>query len=102
AEQGWTPVVESRITEHTLRDAQEKAARKRQKLLDHIADQDRVIRRRNDEITALRRELRGAQAPLSLDGLTAAWEATEQADECRKGDVLMTRHSDDNFEVWVS
>src|SRR5690625_1438666 len=53
----WTPVVESRITEHTLRDSQEKAARKREKLVDHIADQDRVIRRRNDEIAVLRLEL---------------------------------------------
>lgn len=87
---GWTPVVESRVTEHALPDAQGNAARKRQKLVDHIADQDRVIRRRNDEITALRLELADAQAPLSLESLAAAYEAAEQADECREGDVLIS------------
>ena len=99
AADGWTPVVESRVTEHTLRDPQEKAARKREKLVDHIADQDRVIRRRNDEITALRLELADAQAPLSLDSLAAAWEAAEQADECREGDVLIIRDDEDNYLV---
>ena len=99
AADGWTPVVESRVTEHTLRDPQEKAARKREKLVDHIADQDRVIRRRNDEITALRRELADAQAPLSLDSLAAAWEAAEVADECREGDVLIIRDDEDNYLV---
>ena len=100
ADDGWVPVlVESRITEHTLRDSQESAARKRQRLVDHIADQDRVIRRRNDEITALRRELADAQAPLSLDTLAAAWEAAEQADECREGDVLIIRDDEDNYLV---
>ena len=97
---GWVPVlVESRVTEHTLRDPQEKAARKRQRLVDHIADQDRVIRRRNDEIAALRRELADAQAPLSLDSLAAAWEAAEVADECREGDVLIIRDDEDNYLV---
>ena len=97
---GWVPVlVESRVTEHTLRDPQEKAARKRQRLVDHIADQDRVIRRRNDEITALRLELADAQAPLSLDSLAAAWEAAEQAGECREGDVLIIRDDEDNYLV---
>ena len=99
AAEGWTPVVESRVTEHTLRDSQEKAARKRERLVDHIADQDRVIRRRNDEITALRLELADAQAPLSLDSLAAAWEAAEQADECREGDVLIIRDDEDNYLV---
>ena len=93
AAEGWTPVVESRITEHTLRDSQEKAARKRERLVDHIADQDRVIRRRNDEITALRRELADAQAPLSLDTLAAAWEAAEVPTDdapMRQGDVYIS------------
>ena len=97
---GWVPVVEAtEVMQHTLRDPQEKAARKREKLVDHIADQDRVIRRRNDEITALRRELADAQAPLSLDSLAAAWEAAEQADECREGDVLIIRDDEDNYLV---
>ena len=110
AADGWTPVVESRVTEHTLRDPQEKAARKREKLVDHIADQDRVIRRRNDEITALRLELADlrrenrrldaeADGAVSLDGLEAAWESAEQAEECRKGDVLIIRDDEDNYLV---
>ena len=99
AADGWTPVVESRVTEHTLRDPQEKAARKRQRLVDHIADQDRVIRRRNDEIAVLRLELADAQAPLSLESLAAAYEAAEQADECREGDVLIIRDDEDNYLV---
>ena len=95
ADDGWVPVlVESRVTEHTLRDPQEKAARKREKLVDHIADQDRVIRRRNDEITALRLELADAQAPLSLDSLAAAWEAAEVPTDgapIRAGDVVIEK-----------
>ena len=99
---GWVPVVGSRVTEHTLRGSQEKAARKREKLVDHIADQDRVIRRRNDEIAVLRLELADAQAPLSLESLAAAYEAAEQADECRKGDVLISKSwkGGDNFRVY--
>ena len=99
---GWTPVVGSRVTEHTLRDSQEKAARKRERLVDHIADQDRVIRRRNDEITALRMELADAQAPLSLDTLAAAWEAAEvpTADApIREGDVVIEKISASAYAV---
>ena len=90
---GWTPVVGSRVTEHTLRDSQEKAARKRERLVDHIADQDRVIRRRNDEIAVLRMELADAQAPLSLDTLAAAWEAAEVPTDdapMQQGDVYIS------------
>ena len=103
ADDGWVPVlVESRVTEHTLRDPQEKAARKRERLVDHIADQDRVIRRRNDEITALRMELADAQAPLSLDTLAAAWEAAEvpTADApIREGDVVIEKISASAYAV---
>ena len=99
ARDGWVPVVESRVTDHTLRRVEGRAERKREKLVEHIADQDRVIRRRNDEITALRRELADAQAPLSLDTLAAAWEAAGEADECREGDVLIIRDDEDNYLV---
>ena len=37
------------------------------------------------------------QAPLTLDALEAAWEAAEEADECRKGDVLIRQ---DDYEVY--
>ena len=97
---GWTPVAGSRVTEHTLRDSQEKAARKRERLVDHIADQDRVIRRRNDEIAVLRERVRVAESGrLSLDRLEAAWEAAERADECNVGDVLIIRDDEDNYLV---
>ena len=87
AADGWMPV---RVAN---------GRRDRDTYIDHIADQDRVIRRRNDEIAALRRELADAQAPLSLDDLAAAWEAAEQADECREGEVLIIRDDEDNYLV---
>ena len=122
ARDGWVPVVESRVTEHTLRDSQEKAEKKRQKLLDHIASLEAIIRRRNDQIErqedqiakltderdaygrtvdGLRDELREKAVPLSLDALEAAWENAERADECRKGDVLIARKTDD-YRVYVA
>ena len=39
------------------------------------------------------------QAPLSLKDLQVAWEAAEQADECREGDVLIIRDDEDNYLV---
>ena len=36
---------------------------------------------------------------LSLARLEAAWEAAEQADECREGDVLIIRDDEDNYLV---
>lgn len=40
------------------------------------------------------------QAPPSLKDLEAAWEAAEQADECRKGDVMIVRHSRGEYTIW--
>ena len=103
ARDGWVPVVESRVTDHTLRRVEERAERKREKLVEHIADQDRVIRRRNDEITALRRELADAQAPLSLDTLAAAWEAAEVPTDdapIREGDTVIQSAGRGHFYVF--
>ena len=100
---GWTPVVGSRVTEHTLRDSQEKAARKRERLVDHIADQDRVIRRRNDEIAVLRERVRVAESGrLSLDRLEAAWETAETIDSTGigEGDLCIERCAERHFEVF--
>ena len=36
---------------------------------------------------------------LSLARLEAAWEAAEEADECREGDVLIIRDDEDNYLV---
>ena len=128
---GWTPVVEADgpvVTEGMLRHVEERAERKRRKLLDHIASLEAIISRRNEtiermtaqavkrdgEIEALRvarDELRTivdglhaeiremAARPLTLDDLVDEWEAAEQADECREGDVLM-RKLDGGYSVY--
>ena len=38
--------------------------------------------------------------PVSLKDLRVAWEAAEQADECRKGDVLILRDPAEGYSVW--
>ena len=40
------------------------------------------------------------QAPLSMKDLEAAWEAAEQADECRKDDVLIMQDPVEGYSVW--
>ena len=40
------------------------------------------------------------QDPLLLKGLEAAWEAAEQAPECRKGDVLIVPGSWGGYTIW--
>ena len=153
AADGWVPVVESRITEGTLRRVEERAERKRQKLIAHIASVEAAVRDRNrtiEELYVARREasrresaahdrvatlldtkkthertikelrhdLKVAlaevaelgdendrlgqvlQAPLTLDALEAAWEAAEEADECRKGDVLIMQDPVEGYSVW--
>lgn len=53
ARDGWVPVVESRITDHTLRRVEERAERKRQKLVAHIASVEAAVRDRNRTIEEL-------------------------------------------------
>ena len=57
ARDGWVPVVESRITDHTLRHVEERAERKRQKLIAHIASVEAALRDRNRVIAELRHDL---------------------------------------------
>ena len=57
ARDGWVPVVESRITDHTLRHVGERAERKRQKLIAHIASVEAARRDRNRVIAELRHDL---------------------------------------------
>ena len=40
------------------------------------------------------------QDPLLLKGLEAAWEAAEQAAECRRGDVLIVPSSWGGYTIW--
>lgn len=40
--------------------------------------------------------------PVSLDALRTAWENAEQADECRKGDLLIRRHDSGVYYIIYS
>ena len=51
------------------------------------------LREENDRLERI------LQTPLSLKDLQVAWEAAEQADECREGDVLIIRDDEDNYLV---
>lgn len=87
ADEGWTPVREAN------------GRRDRNTYVDHIAEQDRIIRDRNATIATLTHErdvlayeLADAQAPLSLDSLAAAYEAAEVPTgdtPIREGDVMI-------------
>ena len=62
-----------------------------------LAREERVnLQEENDRLERI------LQAPLSLKDLEVAWEAAEQADECRKGDVLVSKSwkGGDNFRVY--
>lgn len=50
---GWVPVVESRVADHTLRHVEERAERKRQKLIAHIESVEAAVRDRNRTIEEL-------------------------------------------------
>ena len=63
-----------------------KAARK------ELAD----LRKENDRLEQV------LQDPLLLKGLEAAWEAAEQAPECRKGDVLIEHFGPDAYHVYLA
>ena len=90
ARDGWVPVVEARIMEHTLRDLRHDLAVARD-------ERDRLAQ-------ALRRSLgqpKGDSA-ITLDGLSAAWEGAEQAGECRKGDVLIVPGGWGGYTIWAA
>ena len=40
------------------------------------------------------------ESRITLGALEAAWEAAEQAGECRKGDVLILRDPAEGYSVW--
>ena len=52
------------------------------------------LRKENDRLEQV------LQDPLLLKGLEAAWEAAEQAPECRKGDVLIVPGSWGGYTIW--
>jgi len=53
------------------------------------------LRQENDRLERI------LQAPLSLKDMRVAWAAAEQADECRKGDVLILEASE-GFNVYTA
>lgn len=52
------------------------------------------LRQENDRLEQV------LQSPLLLKGLEAAWEAAEQAAECRRGDVLIVPSSWGGYTIW--
>ena len=52
------------------------------------------LRKENDRLEQV------LQDPLLLKGLEAAWEAAEQAPECRKGDVLIVPGGWGGYTIW--
>ena len=53
ARDGWVPVVESLVTEGTLGRVEERAERKRRKLIDHIEFVEAALRDRNARVATL-------------------------------------------------
>lgn len=99
AADGWVPVREA--------DGSDRVAG-RQKLLDHIASLDAIIRRRNDQIERQENQIEKVRAardeagPLSLDVLRNAWENAEVPTfprAIREGDEVIGRHADSLFSV---
>ena len=67
-------------------------------------DMRRALALTREELEYLRGENdrleRVLQDPLLLKGLEAAWEAAEQATECRKGDVLIVPGGWGGYTIW--
>ena len=74
------------MSEYTAEDMRRDLALTREEL--------EYLRNENDRLE------RVLQDPLLLKGLEAAWEAAEQAPECRKGDVLIVPGSWGGYTIW--
>ena len=74
------------MSEYTAEDMRRDLALAREEL--------EYLRNENDRLE------RVLQDPLLLKGLEAAWEAAEQAPECRKGDVLIVPGSWGGYTIW--
>ena len=74
------------MSEYTVEDMRRDLALARKELAD--------LRKENDRLEQV------LQDPLLLKGLEAAWEAAEQAPECRKGDVLIVPGSWGGYTIW--
>ena len=74
------------MSEYTVEDMRRDLALTREEL--------EYLRKENDRLEQV------LQDPLLLKGLEAAWEAAEQATECRKGDVLIVPGSWGGYTIW--
>ena len=74
------------MSEYTAEDMRRDLALTREEL--------EYLRNENDRLE------RVLQDPLLLKGLEAAWEAAEQATECRKGDVLIVPGGWGGYTIW--
>ena len=74
------------MSEYTVEDMRRDLALTREEL--------EYLRKENDRLEQV------LQDPLLLKGLEAAWEAAEQAPECRKGDVLIVPGSWGGYTIW--
>lgn len=80
ARNGWVPVVEADgpvVTEHTLRHVEERAERKRERLIRHVSDLEGTIRRRGAAMEDLREKLADAERRAEL----AEWTQDKIAGE---------------------
>ena len=87
ARDGWVPIVEDSETIRDLRHDLALARKERERFA--------------HDLRRLYGQPKGDNA-ITLDALEAAWEAAEQADECRKGDVLIVPGSWGGYTIWTA
>ena len=87
ARDGWVPVVEDSETIRDLRHDLALARKERERFA--------------HDLRRLYGQPKGDNA-ITLDALEAAWEAAEQADECRKGDVLIVPGGWGGYTIWTA
>lgn len=106
AADGWVPVVEAtEVMQNRQIDAEahldqiERLSKRASAAEDQIESQRLVIEELREENDRLERII---QAPLSMKDMQVAWDAAEEAEECREGDVLIVRDALDAFTVWAA
>lgn len=106
AANGWVPVVEATEVMQNRQIDAEAHLEQIERLSNQLAVAEEQIKSRRLVIEELMEENARLelilQEPLSLKDMRVAWDAAYEETECHKGDVLVTRHSDDIYEVWVS
>ena len=101
AADGWEPVMEDAAHDRimTLLDTKKTHERAIAELRHDLAVALKERERFAGDLRRLYGHPKGDNA-ITLDALEVAWEAAEQAEECRKGDVLITRYApEDGFKI---